>query len=646
MILLLKGETELPELMNLVLIILILLGLGIALYFFFASAKYQREVTDDSDPQKYTIPALVEYVKDAINEITRTNLFELGLNEIEFKKQANKRAELKKALKVCMHGSVEDKQFVKAFIYDILGSYIPSDRINTVIPFNNPFLLTARDKFAIILHMLKKEHGFDALSFLIDTYGLDRLRETEDGELSYVITCKDINDIYDRLGLTLSDNDRLEVITQAVYERYKGLGVIDEIRDMNIDGVSAGVSGITADMYHSDPAVYSTNGKMPFLNPENGNADGRAKRNYESVWIFYKGKTIKLDFLGFESESELKRVCQIIYRYNRGGQLSESTGYRVNEMKDGSRVLVVRPPFSESWAFFVRKFHIRNVTLEMLIRDENAHLPIELIKYIVKGAMITAITGQQGSGKTTLLMAMIRHIYASLPLRIQEMAFELNLRRLYPGRNILSFRETENISGQQGLDIQKKTDGSVHILGEVATDPVAAWMIQMSQVASLFTLFTHHAKTTRDLVYSLRNSLLKCEMFNNEKIAEQQVVSVLDFDIHLVRDYQGKRYIERITEIVELPDHPLPGDFRDKANLEDKAGSFMETTAEYFRKMSDDRLFEPRNIIEFRDGRYVVSNAISPDRIKKMKGAMTEKDARDFEAFCNKYFYRQEGVIA
>lgn len=171
-------------------------------------------------------------------------------------------------------------------------------------------------------------------------------------------------------------------------------------------------------------------------------------------------------------------------------------------------------------------------------------------------------------------------------------------------------------------------------------------MIQMSQVASLFTLFTHHAKTTRDLVYSLRNSLLKCEMFNNEKIAEQQVVSVLDFDIHLVRDYQGKRYIERITEIVELPDHPLPGDFRDKANLEDKAGSFMETAAEYFRKMSDDRLFEPRNIIEFRDGRYVVSNAISPDRIKKMKGAMTEKDARDFEAFCNKYFHRQEGVIA
>ena len=65
-----------------------------------------------------------------------------------------------------------------------------------------------------------------------------------------------------------------------------------------------------------------------------------------------------------------------------------------------------------------------------------------------------------------MLMAMIEHIYATLTLRIQEMAFELNLRKLYPGRNILSFRETETISGQMGLDIQKKTDGSVNILGK------------------------------------------------------------------------------------------------------------------------------------------------------------------------------------
>lgn len=613
------------ELINLLIIILILAGALIALYFLIISSKHQREVAEEIPQEKYTIGALVEHVKDAINEITRTNLFELGLNENEFNKQANKRAELKKALKLCMHGSIEDKQFIKAFIYDILQEYLPQDQINSVISFSNPYLLTIGEKFDIIIHMLKKDHGFDALSYLIETYELDKLKESKSGELSFYISKEEIESIYDKLALLPSQEDKLEIITQTVYRGYKGLGVIDEIRDMNIDGVSAGVSGVTRD-FTDLQGFQSPSEEMP-----------SPKRNYESIWIFYKGKTIRFDFLGFESESELKRVCQIIYRYNRGGQLSEATGYRVNEMKDGSRILVVRPPFSESWAFFVRKFYIKNVTLGMLIKDENSILPINTIKYIVKGSMITSITGQQGSGKTTMLMAMIRHVYATLTLRIQEMAFELNLRKLYPDRNILSFRETETISGQMGLDIQKKTDGSVNILGEVATDPVAAWMIQMSQVASLFTLFTHHAKTTKDLIYSLRNSLLKCEMFNNEKIAEQQVVSILDFDIHLVRDYQGKRYIDRITEIVELPDKPISADFTKECSLEKKASVFMDTTYDYFNKRIESKTFEARNIVEFRDGRYVFVNPISVLRKERMKKAMHPKDAQDFESFLNSY---------
>lgn len=612
-----------PVIINLTIIVLILMGLVIALYFFFVSKKFSRETQDTQDPQRYTIPTLIGYVKDSINEITRTNLFELGLNEVEFKKQTNKRAELKKALKVCMHGSIVDKQFVKAFIYDILLSYIPDEKINAVIPFNNPYLLSTKEKFVVLLYMIKKEHGFNALSYLIDTFELDKLKKTKNEEYAFYVSKKEINDIYDRMGLIPTREDKLEIITQTVYEQYKGLGVIDEIRDMNIDGVSGGVSGVSCDFSEFPNFMDQMNGATGY------------QKNYESIWVFYKGKSIKLDFLGFDSESELKRVCQIIYRYNRGGQLSEATGYRVNEMKDGSRILVVRPPFSESWAFFVRKFYIKNVTLEMLVRDENASLPINLIKYIVKGGMITSVTGQQGSGKTTMLMAMIEHIYATLTLRIQEMAFELNLRKLYPERNILSFRETETISGQMGLDIQKKTDGSVNILGEVATDPVAAWMIQMSQVASLFTLFTHHAKTSRDLVYSLRNSLLKCEMFNNEKIAEQQVVSVLDFDIHLARNYEGKRYIERITEIVELTDTPIPQSFVDIKDLREKSSHFMESVAAYFTKMTDKKIFECRNIIEFRNGKYVVVNPITKERAEKMKSAMTKKDAQEF----GEYFF-------
>ncbi|MDI9513832.1 MAG: ATPase, T2SS/T4P/T4SS family [Bacillota bacterium] len=616
------------DFINTLFIIIILTLLVIFAVLFLKSRKMRPELNKDLDASKYTIPSLIEHIKESINAITRANLLELGLNEVEFKKQANKRAELKKALKNCMHGSVEDKQFVKAFIYDILSSYIPRDKLNSAIPFDNPFLLSVKEKFFILLHEYKKQHGPDALTVLIDTNGLDRAKKISDDDesISYVITSRDIENLYDQKSPVLSHEDKLEIITQAVYERYKGLGVIDEIRDMNIDGVSAGVSGVT------DATCYG-----PSFSDYPQEPVRKLPRTYESIWIFFRGKSIKLDFLGFENEKELRRVCQNIYRYNRGGQLSEATGYRVNEMKDGSRVLVVRPPFSESWAFFVRKFHIRNVTLEGLITDKGSELPINLIKYLAKGCMITAITGQQGSGKTTLLMAMVRHIYSTLTIRAQEMAFELHLRKLYPERNILTFCETDSISGQEGLDIQKKTDGSVNILGEVATDPVAAWLVQMSQVASLFTLFTHHAKTSRDLVYSLRNSLLKCEMFTNEKIAEQQVVSALDFDIHLARDFKGKRYIERITEIIETSSQkPYPQTFKELESQDQKLSGFMETTAEFYTRMTDRLSFETRNIIEYQDGEYRAVSPISQEKICRMMQAMSQEDAEAFSGFLKK----------
>ena len=132
------------------------------------------------------------------------------------------------------------------------------------------------------------------------------------------------------------------------------------------------------------------------------------------------------------------------------------------------------------------------------------------------------------------------------------MNFELYLRKRYPERNIVSFRETGYISVQEGLDIQKKTDGTVNILGEVATAQAGSYMIQMGMSASLFTIFTHHATSTEYLLLTLRNYLMEYGGFSDENLAMAQVLSVLKFDIHIMKDVSGKRYIQRITEIIQL----------------------------------------------------------------------------------------------
>ena len=83
---------------------------------------------------------------------------------------------------------------------------------------------------------------------------------------------------------------------------------IDEVRDMNIDGVSGGVSGLP-EGFLSQVAQTDSDYLDQVL-------DHKVPRACDSIWIFFQGKSIRLEFLSFGSESELKRVCQNIYKYN------------------------------------------------------------------------------------------------------------------------------------------------------------------------------------------------------------------------------------------------------------------------------------------------------------------------------------------
>ena len=593
--------------------------------------KKNAEIVEkiEVDEKTYSIEKMLEFVKKRLDEITKVNLYDIGLSEEELNKRKNKKYELKKALKGCTYGDVNDKKYIKTLIYDLLLQEYGVNEINIskAIPFDLPSLLTPQDKFDILIFVYQKDFKYEALTQLIKKYNLAELKYIEgEAKPCYVITKEEISDIYDKEQLTLSFTDKLSVVVQRIYQKYKGYSSIDEVRDMNIDGVSGGVSGLPESFLSQ---VAQTDGD--YLNQV---LENRVPRACDSIWIFFQGKSIRLEFLSFGSESELKRVCQNIYKYNNPGQLSDTNGYKINEMKDGSRVVVVRPSFSETWAFFVRKFDVKRATLEQLITCGGKENAIDLLKFLVKGARIVSLTGEQGCGKTTMLMGMIENIYETMNIRVQETAFELHLRKIYPTRNILTFRETDTISGQEGLDVQKKTDGSVNIIGEVATDPVASWMIQSAQVASKFTLFTHHAKTFPNLVTALRNSMLRTGVFKDEKTAEEQVIQVLNFDIHLVKDFRGRRYIERITECIPVENQNLyTFDHRKEKTLEGKLDKFLDNATNYFTKITDKETYKYINIMEYINDEYVITNKISDYNLSEMRKNMNESDQEEFDRF-------------
>ncbi len=521
----------------------------------------------------------------------RQNPYEMVRTQKELEANMKFKRDLRKAIRGGAVGNYNAKIFIRDFMKELMvvRLKISEEQLDAIFPFGNPYKLSSREQFSILIYHFERKYGEDAFQNLMEQYQLATPRYDENEERYYEISETDIKEIYQEEGMIpLSYVDKVNIIAQRIYEDTKGNGPIDELFYLALDGISGGVSGNALsenDFIFGEGQTYS----------------------YQSIWIFYQGKSIYLSFLHFTSQKEFIRICKNIYRYQNPGQLSQKRGYIVNEMADGSRVAVARPPFCESWVFFIRKFNsVCQKQMDALLIDKNKRLPIQLIKWAIKGCQNIGITGEQGSGKTTLLMSMVNFMKPSYNLRVQEIAFELHLRKLYPTRNIVSFRETNTITGQEGLDFQKKTDGTVNLLGEVASNEVCSWMVQMAQVASNFTVFTHHAKTTKDLLYSFRNALLMKGGFSEERIALEQVVHVIHFDIHMKKAEDGHRYIERITEIRER---------------------------EIGCNGSSVGMFETRDLILYRDGGYVIANNLSDDAQGRIMTALNKEEKGEFISF-------------
>lgn len=363
--------------------------------------KNKEEVVDEEvviDDKTYTLELMIKFVKRRLDEITKINLYDIGLSEEELKRRKAKKYELKKALKGCTYGDVNDKKYVKELIYDLLSKEYGINEVNItrVLPFDTPSLLTAQDKFDILIHEYKKVFAYEALTEMIKKYNLAELKYIEgESKPSYVITEAEIDDIYEKENFELDFTDKLEIIVQRIYQQYKGYSSIDEVRDMNIDGISGGVSGLPESFLSQVAQTDSDYLKQTM--------EAKVPRACDSIWIMFQGKSIRLAFLSFGTEAELKRVCQNIYKYNNPGQLSDTNGYKINEMKDGSRVVVVRPSMSETWAFFVRKFDVKRASLEQMYRRCNGGDElINLLKFLVKGARIISLTGEQGCRKNNI----------------------------------------------------------------------------------------------------------------------------------------------------------------------------------------------------------------------------------------------------
>lgn len=516
---------------------------------------------------------LLDAIKNDFTQLLRVNL---NIGPFLMKEKLiriERREELREALRTCGSGNEASKIFVKNYIWGlIINKYkITEENIDLYLKED------AEYKFKIMLVKSIDKYGKSGLERLIDKHFATIVKTQGKRTID--------EKMLDRAFMGFSHSnvsfpEKIEVLCQKIYENYKGNGIIDSLLPLVIDGISGGVSSDNGSFY---------------------------------VWLMYKGNSISLSFLKFRGETEIKRICRNLCKSYGIGQLSERRGYIVAELADGSRASISRPPFCESWSFFIRKFRMENILeMEDIITGEGSENIIKLLKYLVIGERLIAVTGEQGSGKTTLLASMVKFIPDWLNIRVAEMSFELHLRQRLPGRNIVSFKETEGVGIQEGLDFTKKTDGNVTILGEVATMQAVLFLVQIAQNASAFTLFTHHAKDTTALIHYIRNSLLMQGNFRNEKVALMQAVNSVRINIHVRKNAFGERYIEKISEIIPC---------------ESEEG-FMEKIIAYNNK-----------------GKYILNDEPSRETEEAVYERLSENEALDFVKYIRQWQKVKDGKM-
>lgn len=620
--------------LNITLITIIIIAVVGGIWYYYKLLKKQD--WSDEYVNTYNLDYLTKAIGEIFASVLKQNLKELNMSRKQLEQSERLKTELRNSLKEAAYGNKNSKKFVINYIKDLLLTHpkvtLNEVTIDNVIHFNSESSLKSREKFEILLHIYNKEYKDEGFKRIVMDYGLKEPIYREDGSFYYEVTSARISEIYedvmDKVSLTYMD--KIEIIAQRIFADYKGFGAADMLFDTTVDEIDCGVSGIPKDSYEIKQSDVKN---MEF--------------SYESIWVMVSGINIKLSCLSFGTQDELVRVCQNVYKFNAPQSLSRRTGYVVSTMKDGSRIVVCRPPFCESWCFFARKFDSTpSIEPQKLLKHDGNIIPITLMKWFIKGYRTIAITGSQGTGKSTTLKSFIRFIPEDLNLRIQELAFELNLRYTYPKRNIVTFQETDDIEAQDGLDLQKKTNGSVNIIGEVASAAAASWVIQTSMVASLYTLFTHHAKTAYDLIIAIRNNLLETGGYSNEKAAEEMVSKVINIDFHMEKS-KDDRYCQRITEIIPIRDRRYPSEMHQMEDGYDVMNYVALDQIEYQKRVTDREVFKPVDLMRFENGRYVMKQMPSVEmqmEIRKNLSATEEQQFLKDMAFLESLIEKERGA--
>ena len=255
----------------------------------------------------------------------------------------------------------------------------------------------------------------------------------------------------------------------------------------------------------------------------------------------------------FFNEAHLLSIIQRIVE-KVGRHIDEVSPMVDARMPDGSRVNAVIPPLSlDGASLTIRKFAKERLTTAELIKYGSLSEDMALfLQKMIRLRKSIIISGGTGTGKTTLLNVLSNFIPVNERIVTVEDSAELRLNHW----NLVRLESRiPNVEGKGRITIRDLVINSLRmrpdriIVGECRGGE--AWdMLQAMNTGHEGSLTTIHANSPRDTLSRLENMVLMAGFELPVSAIRDQIVSSVDFIVHLTRMADGSRKITQISEVV------------------------------------------------------------------------------------------------
>lgn len=325
-----------------------------------------------------------------------------------------------------------------------------------------------------------------------------------------------IRDILRKSGV---DEERLEDYAYEIYKKQYGLGVIDEL---------------------------VRNGCRKVNNIEVLGKDRIEYELYDGTWHSTR--------LKFDSDEELRTVIRRAVQHDYKPDINDDNCMMESKAADGSRITAILRPAGDRDYLFIKMFSSFNPTGDSYLRDGS--VTPEIIKFtrlLLKAYLSIAVIGGINRGKTAFLKYLAGFLEPGARIGTLEPDFEMQLRDLYPERNIVSLQEHPNFPMSDGFKKLLRTNRDVIIVGEARGREVAD-AAKAARRGIGCTMLTAHVVDPESLPEEFADMYAEGGGYVDTGFLMYRFAKAFNVTYRLRQLPDGRRVVDDISEIVAEPE--------------------------------------------------------------------------------------------